>query len=352
MANLDKVVQQICNYILESQNEASGFLPHGHNGPYRDIETPIRNTCHAIVILCAVLRSFDLSQDKTENINKALVKSLEALLRTEEFFDYKINLYKQRESKKKDAYNGVIGAAWVLEALAIAFQITEQGCLRERIRERIGLIVTHFESQKTFKWKYLNSGRWKVDRTFNHQLWLFYALYLAKKVTGQSVAELDSYELKRSVIFEASGLVCHPLNFTGIRYLGPLISLYYRRRQKGLRLKEVGYHSFNVLALSRVTKLTNNESFSRAFNKAIDYVNSGDYKSLVRKSKYSLKYNNPYIELYSVADKLTPKTYDWWSNGLCESLNVLDRHISGDSMGYPDVQTSIFRIYEMLIDYA
>ncbi len=36
-----------------SRQRADGSLPPGHNGPYADRETPVRNTAHWLVSFCA-----------------------------------------------------------------------------------------------------------------------------------------------------------------------------------------------------------------------------------------------------------------------------------------------------------
>ena len=70
-----KVFRDIYTSILSSSIELQandGHMPAGHNGPYRDPETPVRNTSHYLI---SFIRAWELTLD--ERFKAAANKCLE-----------------------------------------------------------------------------------------------------------------------------------------------------------------------------------------------------------------------------------------------------------------------------------
>ena len=97
---------------LQSQSSDGSMIP-GRNGPYNDIETPVRNTSHWAITF---VKAFQLTSE--EKFKKA------ALACTEYLSGQKARPYGKtfwhRKSDSKDECNGLIGQAWSIEAIAIA----------------------------------------------------------------------------------------------------------------------------------------------------------------------------------------------------------------------------------------
>jgi hypothetical protein len=89
--------------------QKDGSFPSGHNGPHGDEETPVRNTSHALYILCWLVDSgFDEYKDKA-NLAVDYLLSKQARPMGSSFWC--------RSNPEKDFNNGLVGQAWVFEAL-------------------------------------------------------------------------------------------------------------------------------------------------------------------------------------------------------------------------------------------
>jgi hypothetical protein len=106
----------IYKYLEKSAEKAllfqknDGSMPSGHNGPYFHPETPVRNTVHWLIILIKV---YKITKNKV--FLDASRKCINYLVRQKTEYNYH-----QRTYKGKDKCNGLIGPAWVMEALIIA----------------------------------------------------------------------------------------------------------------------------------------------------------------------------------------------------------------------------------------
>lgn len=95
-----------------------GKIPGGHNGPYHDPETPVRNSSHWLIILA---KMHEINGKKI--FIDAIYKLAEYLI-SEEARPYGYS-FNHRNKKRKDKCNGLIGQAWVFEALAKASEILQ-----------------------------------------------------------------------------------------------------------------------------------------------------------------------------------------------------------------------------------
>lgn len=111
------------NEALRKQN-SNEAMPAGQNGPYGDAETPVRNTAHWLFSFC---RLYKRTQNKV--FYEAAQKAADYLLSSEarpmgaSFWC--------RKNPEKDFCNGVMGQAWVIEALVEAARVLKrQECYR------------------------------------------------------------------------------------------------------------------------------------------------------------------------------------------------------------------------------
>ena len=85
------------------------IMPTGHNGPYHQIESPLRNSAHWAFCFSKLYR---ITGD--QRYREIAVRLCNYLLEPE--FEHKNGVYILRQ-KGNDSCNGVIGPAWIIEAL-------------------------------------------------------------------------------------------------------------------------------------------------------------------------------------------------------------------------------------------
>src|SRR5690606_20685562 len=96
--------------------QQNGAMPPGHNGPYNDPETPVRNTSHWLIIF---LKTFAITEDK--RFEQAAANCL-SYITSSDARPHGFTFW-HRTKKGKDSTNGVIGQAWGIEALVEAYKV-------------------------------------------------------------------------------------------------------------------------------------------------------------------------------------------------------------------------------------
>ncbi|AUC14168.1 hypothetical protein BTO06_02945 [Tenacibaculum sp. SZ-18] len=256
-------------------------LQNGHNGPYKDEETDVRKISHLLVLYANALKSgLDIeARLKIEELKEALINS--------EYYKGKA-YFKSRNKPGKDEVNGVIGIAWVMEGLCAAYEVLKE--------EKILIFLENIVESLNFNkerglWErptHLVTDKSGIDETFNHQLWLAYAIIYYFKVANKEVSDdVKEFFIKLDVNLRIhkEGLIVHSLkNRIGLKNklkdLLKSIKVYVKSRIKGTttKYKENGYHLFNMFAFSRIESLGYGYLFkdSRKIRKALIY-SSGDH---------------------------------------------------------------------------
>lgn len=105
--------------ILQSAKRAcklqleTGAMPAGHNGLYKDKETPVRNTSHWLITF---IKAYGIEADPV--LENAAKKAL-AYLMSQDARPQKYTFW-HRDVSGKDKCNGLMGQAWTIEALVEA----------------------------------------------------------------------------------------------------------------------------------------------------------------------------------------------------------------------------------------
>jgi hypothetical protein len=159
---LSNLILRSAESILRYQCE-DGSFPAGHNGPYFDKETPVRNTAHWAITLC---KAHNLSRDP--RFQKRALLAQKYLL-SEEARPYGA-AFLCRRSRIKDCCNGLIGQAWAADALTILADCF--GSTRA-LDVACEVLLHHEYAKKVHLWHTCDvSGESRaIDITFNHQLW-------------------------------------------------------------------------------------------------------------------------------------------------------------------------------------
>ncbi len=275
--NLTEIIIGSAKSLLPSQ-EKDGAFPSGHNGPYYDEELPLRNTAHILMLL---LRAYELSGEDV--YLKAALRAL-SFVTADERRPMGATFW-VRKNPQKDFSNGLIGQAWVIEALAYAAQKLSDDSLTKLSEE---VFLLHPFDEKTGRWQVVNvdGSHDPVDMTFNHQLWFAAAgsflqgNEVIKKQIQQFMDKLDS-----NLQVYDNGLIVHSLG--GSRRekqsfkqrLKRLIKAQLLERGKApyeneVINKAIGYHAFNTYGFSLLYSNTKDHCFwkSETFSKILDFL--------------------------------------------------------------------------------
>lgn len=370
---LSNLILKIAENSIKLQNENGSFLP-GHNGPYYDSETPVRNSGHWLITFskCYELTNKVKYKDKVYQIAEYLTSE-----------DARPNGYSfyHRNKNGKDKCNGLIGQAWTFEALAEATKILEDS--------KYALLAEEIFFQHTFNEE---CGLWNrleidgqilpIDRTFNHQLWFTACASLIKSQRSNEILrKIRKFVnmLPQNLTILENGMIFHPIEWlfkdNSINYdienkrLMKKVKNYLKilrnfiLNKKILTEKEIyekeiyrsiGYHSFNMYACAILkSQIPNNIIWqSDLIVKSINFLLSNEYKSLLKNNKYAFPYNPPGFEVpYSLymLKKMKRKEFIeiskyWINKQFDECFNkksfMMDRNTD-------DALTHTARIYEL-----
>lgn len=326
------------NYILLVADEAvkqvkiNGYMESGHNGPYYDDETPIRNSAHWIII-------FEYLYKETSNTD--YLECIKIL--AEYLYDKRpqgvIAAYHCRNKKGKDSVNGTIGAAWVIEGLISAAKVLGED-------KYYNLAVNVFKKHE-YSYTYHVWNRVEIDgtvlgydNTYNHQMWLAASgaeiinYKEDEEIKKQIVDFLDASEKTRLFQVSAKGVVRHFAYITDTPkhkkdYFKREIKeqLYRFLKKPDMQYKEEGYHYFNMYGFAILHEVFHNHSFFSCdkFKRALRYTLNldnlhlldsrspmEDRTGLAQKYKpttnlYAYGYNSPAFEIPYIMKVFAPE---------------------------------------------
>jgi hypothetical protein len=275
--NLSDIIIGSAESLLLLQ-EKDGSFPAGHNGPYYDEELPLRNTGHVLMIL---LKAYELSGK--DIYLKAALKALSYI--TDDERRPMGATFWVRKNPQKDFSNGLIGQAWVIEALAYAAESLNDDSLNKLAEE---VFLLHPFDEQTGRWQVVNvDGSYgPVDMTFNHQLWFAAAgslLQGSEVIQGQVKQFMN--KLDSNLELYDNGLIVHALGGNGHKKqsfkkrLKRLIKAQLLERGKApyeneVINKAIGYHAFNTHGFSLLYNNTKDHQFwqSKTYSQILNFL--------------------------------------------------------------------------------
>ena len=339
--------------ILSSSEYGSAYLndnlcmPAGHNGPYNDQETPVRNNAHWAMIF---IKGFEIS-----GRDKYLVSAKKCLDYLKTKITDKSPVFFCRDKAGKDHTNGLIGQAWAIEPFMAIQKFSNE---KDLLEIGVGIIKQHFFDSKKGLWKvcdqYGNPTRF--DYTFNHQLWFasIASYYKEYDVEIDSMINQFINHIEDNIVVRKNGRIGQSIYINTLdSIIKPNIKKILRRDETHyMKLKEVGYHAFNTYAFAMLHSNYSQHEYweSKNFNAILSYLNSSEYQSEIYESKYGFPYNPPGIEVlasslyfsnYVEIDKNF--TMKIWEHQLDLSWNIKDGLMSNGSF---DKHTNEARAYE------
>jgi len=282
--NVSDLVVGSAESLVPTQRQDGSFAP-GHNGPYYDEELPLRNTGHALVLL---LRACELSGE--DKYRKSALKALDYITADER--RPMGATFWVRNNPQKDFPNGLIGQAWVIEALAYAARELGDDRL---VRQAEEVFLLHPFDEESGRWQVVNvDGSYDpVDMTFNHQLW-FAAAGSFLQENGLVLQRVRRFmdTLGTNLEIYDSGLIVHALG----GFNRPHLPIKRRLKQSIKRLlpgrgdaaayvdvvinKAIGYHAFNLYGFSMMYNNIKDHVFwdSRTCSRILDFLLTDLYR--------------------------------------------------------------------------
>lgn len=341
-----------------------GSFPGGHNGPYYDDETPVRNSGHWLITFS---RCYEITN---KDVFKRKVADIAEYLCSDEVRPHSYTYY-HRKSENKNFCNSLIGQAWTIEALLKASDILNVEKYR-KIAEEVFLLHPFLTDYGLWRRVEVNGDLLTIDRTFNHQLWFAACSSLIKNskdkiVTRRIKLFLDN--IYRNLIILKNGLIFHKIQ----RFMPELYlmnnnfkvylleakkkikeDLYSENFRKRLTKKSIGYHSFNLYAFTILKNQFPEHGFwnSGKFKNALSYISKTSYIDGLKNNKYGFPYNPPgfeipyalqYLSNLSLEDKIVRMQY-WLKQQLKINYNHDTKMFDKNTQ---DSLTLTARIYEL-----
>jgi len=332
-----------------ARQRPDGSLPAGHNGLYRDAETPVRNTGHWLVSWLAALRwTGDARYRRAAEQALGYLASEKARPGGASFW--------HRDAAGKDACNGLIGQAWSIEALVTAADVLE---LEEpaRLAEQVFLLHPFDESLGLWRALEIDGRCLHWDATFNHQLWFAAAGALLAGHASPEVARRVARfleRLPRLLGVHGDGLIRHWLAPAGLLRRAPRRALRLlrgrRREAAALRRRELGYHAFNLYAFALLRRHAPDHAIwrQRRFRHAWRFARSPCFRQALEDNPYGWAYNPVGIEMAFALETFEgpgsrAEQAIWLGLQLVRHWDFAERLLSRDT---PDPATLAARLYE------
>jgi hypothetical protein len=345
---LYEFIEQSARAALTLQG-GNGAMPPGHNGPYLDPETPVRNTAHWLITF---LKAYELTGDKqfylaseraVSFLTGASARPMQAS-------------FWCRKNPEKNFSNGLVGQAWVIEALIYACKPLSRDDL---IKLAEDVFLLHPQDLDSGCWRIVNvDGSYgTLDFTLNHQIWFAAAGALIAQVNKNSVeANVLSFldKLDDHLALYNSGLIKHtsisfppPTALSRIRYLWS--SLPGKPSRGYMKMKSEGYHGFNLYGLTLLHTVFPEHRFwsTLKLKRVLDYTETENYRNGVAKSTYGYPYNPPGFEITYAMEKFQRGSKEIRQKWVQEQINYnFDFHTKLLERNTKDSNTMAARLYE------
>lgn len=296
-------LKDIADYHAESFMVA-GHAPNGCNGPYKNNDTPIRNTAHWAYTYAALYTIF--KKEKYLDVVGVFAKYLL------DSNNYGVNGAAICRRDCTDDTNGVIGQAWVIEGLLGCYDVLHDEQLLNRA-------ISIFLSQELVE----ETGLWKIncsdghstgyDYVYNHNLWFAAAgsqiLERKNNPDIRNKVEIFLDHSKNTYGVQPSGCLYHLIN-SNVNLIGnakfeikKILSDFNFGNFKNMNYLEKGYHLFDLYGFALLKKRfpEHLELNSKKLEKAITYGLNEKFlfglgTTETKLNTYSYPYNSPAFE--------------------------------------------------------
>ncbi len=360
MKPLSHLLLESASRALSLQDPETGAMPAGDNGPWSDTETPVRNTAHWLVTFSYAHQ--ETGEERFENAAHQAIKYLQSnAVRPHNA------TFHCRDSDTKDSCNGLIGQAWVIEALCCAASVFDESEL-VLLADDVFTMHPFVDTLDCWRTVEINGEPSALDFTLNHQLWFAAAGGLLTKFDScsQSVSkEVKQFldELPTLMSAYNNGLIHHLLkpgyrplkqgallleNARALRVPKPILSIRNPSIPAEMQRKAVGYHSFNLYAFALLYEAFPDHSFwdSSIFTNALEYAFSDKFARDLEGNPYGYPYNCSGIEMAFVGEQfgLDDNVIDDWLNK--QLSDHYNQEVQMMNLNTDDPETLAARLYE------
>ena len=297
---LSKIILEVAIAGSRRQRKDGSMIP-GKNGPWNDLDTPVRNTANWLKIFLYCYKNC-----KDAIFLESGKKCFNYLI-SEEAIPHQLAFYCRKNTNKNNS-NGLIGQAWVIESLHESIDYFD----KKKSIDLINKVASahEYDSEKHL-WKEMmtDGSEKKICSTFNQQLWFGITLFRARKfLTKKNKKNIDDFlkNIKNTISTYESGMILHPIIFPNIKnaILKRVLKKIKIKFDKKIKSKKIidlsiGYNLFNIYALAMLKETGVNYIFlnSRMFKKILNYSLSENFTIKLNKNIYSYQYNAPGFEI-------------------------------------------------------
>ncbi len=349
--NLPVILEKTGKYGIDCQAPVSGAMPPGHNGPYNDPETPVRNTAHWLFLFA------DLYEKTGENKWKNAGEKAAEFLMSEDARPAGKSFH-CRDKAGKDQCNGLIGQAWVIEALVKAAE-TFSRCDCYELAEEVFMMHPWDDNVGIWHRVEIDGTVMAHDATFNHQLW-FAATggLLARTPSAQRRALCFLENIAAQVQLYPNGVIYHTSTMgAAVNYLKNGSAAFLkeiksrtgkRKRRNLLYSKSAGYHAFNLYAFAMLKQSFPDAKIwdSSKFKTLVTAHRSDEFERDCRESEFGFRYNLSGIEIAYAVETFfadNDEAEEWVERQLNETYLDDSRPFAHDAR---DENTAVARTYE------
>lgn len=302
-------IDYLLRSVAKKRNQAfwissdKALFPGGRNGPYLDIESPIRNSAHwAITLAVASYLDPDSNSGPT-------AEALSRFLVDDRMF-VSNGFHISRQNGTKDWSNGVIGPAWICESLWHVGSIMKH---EESKKRALTLARSIPFSERRGLWMIPSAGPGAVgfDLTFNHQSWL--AAVVGEIADGSGDQELTKkvthfLEVSAEKYFQVneSGIIRHAIPeelsvYSVIRRTKARIGSTFKGKTKrpiSSVERALGYHIFVLYSLARLRRCYPGYRIwkLRPVIEAVSVLADRNFIKALEDNEFSYPYNPPGFE--------------------------------------------------------
>ena len=294
---------------------AAGHAAPGCNGPYMCMDTPVRNTAHWLITY-----SYLWKRTKDEKYRGIALDFARYLLDMQN--QSRLGAIECISGRGSDPLNGMIGQAWVIEALIYAYETFGD---KDLLYCAVRIFRSQDFDQSTGFWKKVNPDGTAggFDYTLNHQIWFAIAGILILKhqenseIQHQVDRHLDRvareyFGIHPDGLIQHFGAMKHPRKAFASLYLKQYVKYaglrlrVFRPDKVDITVQEEGYHLFELFGYAHIAALLDDYPLFRKknFRKALGYSRNirimnerlGIHSPLTM-NRYAYGYNSPAYEV-------------------------------------------------------